>query len=127
MIGNDMLEQLMSLGIPNTDVSKSLHVGRALVACWIKCHQPSNVLRKLEDDNEIIQILCQMQELHPNVGFRCTVGHLRAKGLKSKQVRLMLTLKTSKILRQLKWTSLDAEHAEIGVLTLFGTSILLTN
>ena len=38
----------------------------------------------------------QIQESHPNVGFRCALGHLRSKGLKAKKVRLRLTLKNLK-------------------------------
>ena len=67
-----------------------------LVARWIKLHQFFNVLRETEDDNEIIQMLRELQQFYHNMGILCDVGHLRAKGVKSKQVRLRLILKNVK-------------------------------
>ena len=57
MINKDMLQHLLSLGIPNTEIAKLFNVGRALIARWMKCHQLFNVLREHEDDNDSIQIL----------------------------------------------------------------------
>ena len=79
MISKDTLQHSMFLGIPNTDIAKLFNAGRELLAHWIKCYESHNVLRDLDDDNEIIQILSEMQQFHSNAGFRCVVGHLRAK------------------------------------------------
>ena len=126
MINKGMLQHLMFLGIPKTEIAKSFNAGRALVSRWIKFHQFSNVLSKPEDNTEIIKILREMKQFHSSVEFRCAVGCL-AKGVKAKKVRLNLVLKTSKILSQLKWISLHADHAGIGMLSPFSISVLHTN
>ena len=51
--------------------------------------------------------------------FRFAVGHLRAKEVKAKQVRLRLILKNLKNYQPIKWMSIDTEHAGVGVQTLF--------
>ena len=96
MINIDTLQQFISLAIRSTEISKSFNVGQALVARWIKFRQPSDVLRKSEDDTEIIQILREMQKFHPNVLFCHAFDHLREKGVKENQVRLRLILKNLK-------------------------------
>ena len=86
MIRKDMLQHSLSLRIPNTEIDKSFNVGRTLAAHWIKFYQLSNVLRETEDDNEMIQILRETHQFHPNVGSHDAVGISEQRVLKqSKQ------------------------------------------
>ena len=69
-----MLQHLISLRILSTDIAKSFNTGRVIGSRWIKCHQLSNSLREPKDDNEIIKILREMQQFHPNLVFCHAMG-----------------------------------------------------
>ena len=109
MINKDMLQHLLSLEIPNTEIAKPFNVVRAL-GTYLKKFTNHQMCLGNPRIKEIDQILREMQQFHPNMGFRCAVGHLRAKDVKVKQETLKLILKISKILSPLKWMPLDAEY-----------------
>ena len=91
-----MIQNALSIGLKNTDISKSFNVSRVPAARWIGFHQFCNTLREPEDDNEITELLREMKK-HPNVGCRCVVVHLQEKCVKVMQLRLRLILKILKI------------------------------
>ena len=66
MINKVTLQCSMSIGLRSTGIDKTFNIDRMLVARWIKFHQLSNVLRELEDHNEIMKMLCELQQFHPN-------------------------------------------------------------
>ena len=111
MISKDMLKCSLSVGLKNTEITKSFTIGQALVARWIKSNQFYSVLRELEDENELTELSHEMPKKYPNVGCHCTAGLLRAKFVKAKNARLKLILKILKIRSPLKWMMLDAEHS----------------
>ena len=96
LINKDLLSHLISIRSKNTDIAKTFNVARHLVACCVKFRGFTDVLREPEDDNEIMQVFCEVHQFHKSFGYRYSVGHLRNKGIKVKQVKMWLTLKNIK-------------------------------
>ena len=103
MIKKDTLKCLTSIGQKNTDLPKLFNFSRILVARRIKFHGLTNVLRETEDDNDIIQMLCEVHQFRQNDGQRCAVGNVLTKHVKVMEVRLRLVLKILKIHNLFQW------------------------
>ena len=59
MIKKDMLRHFKSIRSNNTEISKTLNVGKSLVVRCAKHHRLIDILTEPEDENVILQVSCE--------------------------------------------------------------------
>ena len=110
-----MLMHLIHIGYNNTDMSKMPNVGRNAAVHCVN-HELTDSLMETEDDNVILQVLCEVHQFHKNIGCYYALGCLKEKVMSTKQVRLWSILKVSITRNYYQWTQLDTGHARTELL-----------